>query len=120
MWITRLSIVVVGVSCLLGIAAQGPLQAGDKDKGKPVGKKVELRGTIKTGIFAFGGETTGTIIETKDGTYELAVSKELRKDVDNLDKKLAVVTGTIAIRKGIEVKERKIVTVETVKSADNP
>ena len=79
-------------------------------------KKVELKGVIKTGINAIGGETTGTIIDTKDGAYELEVPKDLRKDVDALNKKQAVVTGTLEEKKGLAVRKRRIVTVETVKA----
>jgi len=104
--------VLAGVFCMM---AHDPAQAGDKDKKEA--KKVELKGIIKTGIVAIGGETTGTIVETKEGNYELAVSKELRADVDKLNKMEAIVTGTLAIKKGLAVKERKIVTVETVKAA---
>ncbi len=105
--------VLGGVFCMM---AHDPVQGGNKDKKEA--KKVELKGIIKTGIVAIGGETTGNNIETKEGNYELAVSKELRADVDKLNKKEAVVTGPLVIRKGIEVKERRIVTVETIKAAD--
>ncbi len=102
----RLALVLFCPAVLLCIAEAGG-----------TGKKVELRGTIKTGIVAVGGETTGTILETKDGAYELAVPKELRPQVDAIGGKAATVTGVLTVRKGIEVKERKIVTVETVKAA---
>jgi len=106
----------VGVLCVM---PADPLAAGDKDKKDDGAKKVKLTGTIKTGIAAIGGETTGTIIETKEGNYELQVSKELRKEVDALNKKLAVVTGTLETKKGLAVKLRKIVTVETVKAVED-
>jgi hypothetical protein len=106
-------LVVGGIFCMM---PYDPVEAGDKDKKEA--KKVELKGIVKTGIFAIGGETTGTIIETKEGNYELAVSKELRADVDKLNKLQAIVTGTLIVRKGVEVKQRKIVTVETIKADD--
>jgi len=108
-------LLLVGIHCAL---ADDPLYAGDKDKKDNEAKKVKLTGTIKTGIVAIGGETTGTIIETKDGNYELHVSKELRTEVDALNKKLAEVTGKHEAKKGIEVKLRKIVNVERIKAAE--
>ena len=108
-------LLLVGIHWVL---ADDPLYAGDKDKKDNEAKKVKLTGTIKTGIVAAGGETTGTIIETKEGNYELHVSKELRKEVDALNKKLAEVTGTLETKKGFAVKLRKIVTVETIKAAE--
>jgi hypothetical protein len=111
--LTLALLVLAGVICMM---AHDSARAGDKDKKE--GKKVELKGIVKTGIVAIGGETTGTIVETKEGNYELAVSKELRVDVDKLNKMEAIVTGTLVIRKGLAVKERKIVTVETIKAAD--
>src|SRR5205823_7350789 len=105
---------LAGILCM---TAGNAMQAGDK-KEEP--KKVELRGTIKTGIVAIGGETTGTIIDTKDGAYELAVPKELRKEVDDLNKKTAIVTGVLNTKKGLAIKLRKIVTIESVKAAPDP
>ncbi len=82
-------------------------------------KKVEFTGKLKTGIMAIGGETTGTIIETKDGKYELQLGKnaELRAKADKLNGKQVTVTGTLVVRPGVEVKERKIVTVATLTEA---
>jgi hypothetical protein len=99
--------------CLLAV----PALAADKEKGA---KKVEFKGKLRTGIVAIGGETTGTIIETKDGTYELELGKdkELRAKAKRLDGKPVVVTGILGVRKGIEVKERKIITVTSLKGAD--
>ena len=43
-------------------------------------KAVELRGILRTGIVAIGGETTGTIIQTDKGAFELDLGpgKDLR------------------------------------------
>src|SRR5260370_33628187 len=93
--LTTALVMLAGVFCMM---AHDPAQAGDKDKKEA--KKVELKGTVKTGIVAIGGETTGTIIETKEGNYEPAVSKELRAGVDKLAKIGAIATGTLATTKG--------------------
>ena len=83
------------------------------------GKKVELIGTLKTGIVAIGGETTGNIIVTKDGTYELdfGKDKDLKVKAEKLNGKEVTVAGTLVVRPGVEVKERKIVTVTSLDEA---
>ena len=93
--------------CLLAL----PALAADKE--------VQVRGTLKTGIVAIGGETTGTIVRTKAGTFELEFGKdkELRALAKKLDGKEVVVSGPLQVRKGVEVKERRIITVKTLKAA---
>jgi len=118
MILVRLAVLALCGAGIICMITGDSLRAGDKDKKDDGPKKVKLTGTVKTGIAAIGGETTGTIIETKDGNYELQVSKELRKEVDALNKKLAEVTGTLETKKGLAVKLRKIVTVETIKAAE--
>jgi lysophospholipase L1-like esterase len=81
--------------------------------------KVEMKGTLKTGIAAIGGETTGIILKTKDGDFELELrTDEFRKKAEKLDGKTVTVKGTLRIQKGVEVKERKIVAVEELKESD--
>ena len=96
-------------------------QAGDsqKDAKDKDAKKVELTGKLRTGIVAIGGETTGTLLETKKGTYELdfGKQKELRQKAEKLNGKNVKVVGKLEIRKGVEVKERRIVTVTSLEEA---
>ena len=82
--------------------------------------KIEAKGVLRTGIVAIGGETTGTLIETKDGTLELDFGKsnDLRALASKLNGKAVVVTGDLKIRRGVEVKLRTIVTVATLKPAE--
>ena len=84
-------------------------------------KEVAVQGTLRTGVVAIGGETTGLVIETKAGTFELDVGKDkqLREKAEKLDGKVVVVTGTLTVRRGVEVKERKIITVASLKEAEN-
>jgi hypothetical protein len=79
--------------------------------------KVEVRGTIRTGVMAIGAETTGTIIQSKNVRWELDLggNKELREQVGKLDGKTAVVTGAYELRKGVEVRERHVVKVVEIK-----
>ena len=74
-------------------------------------------GTLQTGVMAIGGETTGTILKTKsDGVYELQLkTDELRKLAESLNGKIVVVTGEYKPRPGVEIRERRIIEVETLK-----
>ena len=80
---------------------------------------VTVVGTLRTGIIAIGGETTGTTITAKGITWELDFGKsgELQSKSKTLDQQKVVVTGTLERRKGVEIKERWIVTVTALKSA---
>lgn len=82
-------------------------------------KKIEVSGTLKTGIIAVGGETTGIIIQAKDKTYELdfGKDKELRAKAEKLHNKKVDVVGTLIVKKGVEVKERRIITVSKLEAA---
>src|SRR5262245_2379244 len=104
------SILVIGVVWWL----VGPAWAADKPA-----KKVEMTGKLRTGIVAIGGETTGTGIQTKKGTFELDLgkNKELRQKAENLNGKTVKVTGSLVIRKGVAVKVRKIITVARLEEA---
>lgn len=74
---------------------------------------VTVVGTLRTGIVAIGGETTGSTITARGVTWELDFGKnaELRKAAEKLDGKKVTVSGTLERRAGVEVKERWIVTV---------
>jgi hypothetical protein len=110
-------LLVVGLA--LGLTV--PVRAADKDAPKVEESyiKVEVKGTLQTGIAAIGGETTGVLIKTKDGTLELDLKdKDLRADAEKLNGKPVLVSGTLAVRKGVEVGQRLIVTVTSLKAAD--
>ena len=113
--------VVVGLVLAAVVALQpgGSAVAGGKLAGGGY-IKVEVKGTLKPGIMAPGGETTGTIITTPGGTLELdfGTNRELRAAAQKLDGKAAVATGTLSVRKGVAVRQRLIVTVKTLKAAE--
>lgn len=81
--------------------------------------KVEIKGTLQTGVMAIGAETTGTVVRVNNVTWELDLggSKELQELAAKLDKKAVLVTGTYEKRKGVEIRERHIVKVATLKAA---
>jgi hypothetical protein len=81
--------------------------------------KVEVKGLLKHGLVAIGGETTGTTITAKGLTWELDLGRDKSRAqlAEELSGKKALVTGTLEVRKGIEVEQRWIVTVSTLKPA---
>jgi hypothetical protein len=84
------------------------------------GKKVKVKGTLRTGVVTIGAETTGIVVQTKKWAYELAVGKDRkrRRKARQLDGKAVVVTGTPTVRPGVEVRERRIIAARTLKAAD--
>src|SRR5437868_4259932 len=76
--------------------------------------QLEVKGKVTTGINAIGGETTGVVIATnKDFGCELAGKVD-----EKLNGKVVVVSGTFAVKQGVEVKERRILTIDTIKETD--
>ena len=82
---------------------------------------VTIVGTLRTGIFAIGGETTGTTITAKDITWELDLSGSpaYQRAAEQLHGKKVMVRGTLERRHGVEIKERWIVTVTGLQAADS-
>ena len=83
--------------------------------------KVEVKGKLRTGIFAIGGETTGTTISAQGLTWELDFgdNKALREQATKLNGQTAIVKGTLEVRPGVEIRERWIVTVGSLQGADD-
>lgn len=101
----------------LGTAA---LQAAPETKpAAPAAGVQRFEGILEAGIMAIGGETTGVILKTKDqGTYELDLAGEtLRAAAEKLSGKAVVVEGEYKPRPGVEIKERRIIAVKSLKAA---
>ncbi|MBT6157418.1 MAG: hypothetical protein HOL01_09665 [Planctomycetaceae bacterium] len=81
--------------------------------------QVEVKGLLKTGILAIGGETTGTTITARGVTWELDFGKraDLRKLTDKLSDQNVIVTGRLNVRRGIEIRQRWIVDVTSLNAA---
>lgn len=81
--------------------------------------EVTVRGTLRTGMVAIGGETTGTTITARGVTWELDLGRDeaLRKKAESLSRKRVVVRGTLESRPGVEVRQRLIVTVRSLEAA---
>ena len=78
--------------------------------------KVEIRGVLRHGVMAIGGETTGTEITANGITWELDLNKrkDLRQKAEELDAETVVLSGTLERRKGVEIAHRWIVTVTSL------
>ncbi len=116
----RQFLLAVGLTGLAALTALAAGEEGKKAADKEAGKKVEVKGTLRTGVVAIGGETTGVVVATKGGTYELELGKDkaLRRQAEKLNGKAVLVAGTLEVRKGVEVKERRIITVTSLAAAD--
>ena len=82
--------------------------------------KVEIKGTLITGVAQIGGETTGVLIRTSDVVWELDLQRndKWRELANSLNGRKALVSGTFRRKKGLEVPVREIVSVESLKAAD--
>ena len=79
--------------------------------------KVEVRGTLNTGVMAIGGESTGTIITVGPVVWELEVPAEApaAQRLQALDGAEVVVTGVYRQQEGVEIPIRHIVTVDSIR-----
>ena len=81
---------------------------------------IEFTGKLRTGIVAIGGETTGTTISANGKSYELEFRQDskLRALARTLNGKDVVVRGTLQQKEGVEVRQRRIITVAELRAAD--
>src|SRR4029077_20780421 len=70
-------------------ASPGPPAGGDYIK-------VEVRGTLRAGMMAVGGETTGTVCPARGATWDLALKgvPEGRQKAESLDGRPVLVKGS--------------------------
>lgn len=101
-----------GVKSVNGEAVPPAQGAPAEDKSED-SIEVTVFGTLKSGLVAIGGETTGTTITAKGITWELDLSESapFAKLAEKLNGKRAMVKGSLERRKGVEVAERWIVHV---------
>jgi len=81
--------------------------------------KVEVCGTLRAGIMAIGGETTGVVINATGVTWELDLRPvpSATARAESLDGRRVVVKGTLEVKRGVERRERAIVTVTSLEPA---
>src|SRR5687767_11096148 len=99
----------------------GALMAATAGSGETPDESIEVRvrGTLRGGLMAIGGETTGYLIRARGLAWELDFGGDpaFVAKADSLDGKAVVVTGTLEVRPGVEVKTRSIVKVQTLEAA---
>src|SRR5688500_16956094 len=97
---------------LLAVALSG-VMAGDDSI------EVVVRGTLRTGLMAIGGETTGTTVTARGATWELDLGgeRDLKARAKSLAGRRVVVTGSLEVRPGVEIGQRWILTVKTLEAA---
>jgi hypothetical protein len=80
---------------------------------------VVVRGTLRTGIMAIGGESTGTTVTARGATWELDLRgrPELASRADSLAGRRVVVTGSLEARPAVARGQRWILTVKTLEAA---
>lgn len=84
----------------------------------PLERPVTYTGTVRTGVMAVGGETTGMILETeRAGTFELEVKgdRAAAQRLEALNGRQATIAGTVETRPGVEIKERRILVVRSIR-----
>jgi acetyl esterase/lipase len=88
--------------------------------GEGEGQSIQVTGKLRTGIFAIGGETTGTTITAGGKTYELDLHQSprlLQALAETLSGKEVVVQGTLRRDTGVEIRERWIIAVIDIRPA---
>lgn len=102
----------------LGVALMSFAESSEAEKPETF-VKVEVQGRLQHGVFAIGGETTGTTISADKITLELDLqdNQELLKTAEQLNGKLVAVTGQLYQINGPERGPRWIVKVKTLQAA---
>lgn len=90
----------------------GDSKAGEANRAQPVELiKVDITGVVRTGMNAIGGETTGNLIAANGVVWELEMTDEQVNMAGKIGNSMVTVTGTLRKIRGVEVRERYIVTV---------
>ena len=88
---------------------------------RKLGARGQMIGPVLGGVrITLSGRVSQATWHLKAGRYELELGKDkaLRAKARRLDGTPVVVAGTLEVRKGIEVRQRKIITVTSLKGAD--
>ena len=104
------------------VAAVASVAAGDgRTGGGAADESIEVvvRGTLRTGMMAIGGETTGTTVSARGATWELDLGSnpKWKAQAESLSGKRVVVTGSLEVRPGVERRQRWILTVKSLEAA---
>ncbi len=89
----------------------------DKEENPRKAKISVWTGAVEKSKVAIGGETTGVVLTTGEGDrYELGLGKK-RDSTDKYKGKTVTVQGTVEVHPGVEVAERRIILVKSIKEA---
>jgi hypothetical protein len=88
----------------------------ETEKGRGEYIDVTVHGTLKSGVIAIGAETTGVTITASAVTWELELKGNQHQVADKLNGSKAIVSGRLRREAGVEVKNRFIVNVRSIKS----
>jgi hypothetical protein len=93
--------------------AAGALSAAQRSNEPPA--EGEWTGRLDYGVVAVGGETTGIVLTTESGRFELEpADTAMRNHMKGLNGKQVVVRGLLRTVAGVEVKERHIIKVTSI------
>jgi hypothetical protein len=119
------SLLLLAILTTFLLTMNSPLSAAPDEPPQPARDQTPaalktFEGTLKTGMRAIGGETTGIILTTPaEGVYELALkSPELKAVAEKLNGQKVLVEGIYKPRPGVEVKERRIIDVKSLTAAN--
>jgi hypothetical protein len=74
----------------------------------------EWTGRVETGVMAIGGETTGTRLVSDKTTLDLSATGALAARLRELSGQSVTLRGRLRVRPGIEMRERRIITVTEI------
>jgi trans-2-enoyl-CoA reductase len=119
--ITRFSSgLILGVAVILAAQAQSAAeQKGASDERRRGGDYIDVtvKGTLKMGVMAIGAETTGATITSDEVTWELDLEGNQPEAASKLNGRKAIVSGRLRNESGVEVRNRFIIRVRSIKPA---
>ena len=85
--------------------------------GRRDSRQEKWQGKVEVGVMAMGGETTGIVLLTNLGTFELEITDRrlLRTVIHKYEGRMVKVTGRLNTVRGVEVRTRRIIKVQKIK-----
>lgn len=99
---------------VISFPLRGSNVAADPIPGSEDSVTVHMVGTLRTGVVAIGGETTGTTITVKGITWELQFNEQQQVEAQALAGKQVAVSGRLTRKAGTEFPDRWIVDVDSL------
>lgn len=78
------------------------------------GESGEWAGTVKAGLIAIGGETTGITLTTDTGVFELRAAGVELSALADLSGQRVTIRGRLREIAGIELRKRRIIDVQEI------